>query len=85
MSQKSYYISITILYIFSKRSINVDTFTPQLFLRNLNLSHQLLMSFRYIIECENAPPKLKEEVGAQGHQSPEGELERSVSEYIKKY
>lgn len=32
------------------------------------------MRLRYIIECEHAPAELEEEVSAERHKGPEGEL-----------
>lgn len=66
----------------SKRSININTFAPQLLLCNFNLSHQFFVRLWHIVECEHAPAKLEQEIRAEGHQSPKGELDRLVSAWV---
>ena len=55
-------------------SIHINPIPLQLFPRHINLHHQLLMRLRYIIEREDAPPQLEEEIGTQRHKGPERKL-----------
>ena len=57
-----------------KESVDIHPLRPQLPPRNLDLPQELLVRFRHIIESEDAPAELEEEVGAEGDESPEGEL-----------
>lgn len=41
-----------------RRSVYINTPLPQVFLRHLDLPHQFLVGFRYIMEGENVVPKL---------------------------
>ena len=60
--------------VYSNTLIHIDPILLQLFPCHIDLPHQFLMRFRYIIECENAPPQLEEEIGTEGYESPEREL-----------
>ena len=42
--------------------INVNPLPPQLPLRDLNLLHQLLMRLRHILERDDAPSELEQQV-----------------------
>lgn len=52
-------------------SVHIDAFRAQARLGLLNLCHQLLVCFGYIVEGKYAPAKLEEEVCAERDESPE--------------
>ena len=60
----------------AKYLIHINPLTPQLFPCYLNFAHQLLICLWHIIERKNPPAKLKEEIGTERYEGPEGELIR---------
>lgn len=68
--------------IYYPLSIHINPITPQLLPRHLDLAHQLLIRFRYIIERKNTPPKLEQEVGTERYENPEGKLWQRSSESL---
>jgi len=54
-----------------KLSIHSHTPLPQIRLSLIDLFHELLMRFRYIVEREDAVAKIEEEVCAERHDGPQ--------------
>jgi hypothetical protein len=58
---------------------DIHPLSLQILPRLLYLLLDFLVRLRYVVECEDAPAELKEEVCAEGNQAPEGNLCHSVS------
>jgi hypothetical protein len=51
-------------------SIDVNPACPEVLLRKLYLFHDLRVCLGYVVEGEDAPAELEEEVGAKGDEGP---------------
>lgn len=54
--------------------IHSDTLVPQIGASLVNFEHELLVRLRDVVEGEDAPAELKQEVCAKGNNGPEWEL-----------
>lgn len=54
--------------------VDVDATRAQVFLRQLDLGHDLLVRLGHVVEGQHAPAETEEQVGAEGDEQPEGEL-----------
>lgn len=59
-------------------SININPSTHKVTPRHLDLSNQFFMGFWSVVEGEDAPSQLEQQVGAGGYNRPERELRESV-------
>lgn len=55
--------------------IDIHAFRPQILPGHINFLHEFCVRLRYVVECKDAPAELSKEVGAEGDESPERELE----------
>lgn len=58
----------------SSALVNVDTLALEIRPRLRNLLHQALVLAGYIVEGEDTPTQLKQQVRAKGNEAPKGEL-----------
>ncbi len=58
--------------------VHIHAQCPQLFLRHLDLRHQLLVRLGDVVEGQDAPAEAGEEVRAESDQEPEGKLFGSI-------
>lgn len=58
------------------RLIHLDALLLQIRSRQVNLPHQLAVRSGDVVECEHAVAELEKEVCAEGHERPDGDLER---------
>lgn len=54
--------------------VDIDAKLAQIRLGQLNLGHELLVSLGHVVESHDVPTQTKEQVGAEGNESPEWEL-----------
>jgi hypothetical protein len=56
--------------------VNLHTLSPQISPRQINLLHEFCVSLGDIVECEDAEAEFEEEVGTEGDEGPEWQLDR---------
>lgn len=65
-----------LLFVSKQALVNGDAKVAQVSLGLLDLSHELLVRLRHVVEGNDAPAETEEEEGAKGNEGPEGELRR---------
>ena len=71
-------LSMTKLSSTCSSSININPSTHKVTPRHLDLSNEFFMGFWSVVEGEDAPAQLEQQVGARGYNRPEWELRGSV-------